>query len=950
MQISACYIVGENEMGLERSLQSIGPLVQELIIVDTTNGKDKGIASLAEKYKGQIYPFAWCDDFSAARNFAIEKAKGDWIVFLDADEYLSKMSDENFNEMINLADRKKSEALLIKIFNIDEDQENRVLDSFFAPRIFKRKIEIRYVGKVHESLYDIHGELRTACILEEDLCVYHTGYSTNKLQAKATRNLALLLQELEVEDTPSRLYMALAEAYEGLGDAAEALKYAWMDIDNGRQNITYASRSYRVLLRILENQQQIDEAEIRNVLKKAVQDFPELPEFHAEYAQYLASDLRWTEAIAEMEEAFLCMDNYALIEPTTFTQEQKNISQKLLLDWQQKSKRQKEIKISACVIVKNEETEIARWIENMKEFSDEQIIVDTGSTDRTIEIAAAYGIEVYHYDWQDHFGDAKNFAIEQAKGDWISFLDADEYFSLETTGNVRAVIAFAEDLQRPDVIMCPEVNIDIDKNNIELGIFMALRLFRNVRELRYHGKIHECIQHEKRELIVYTEKKHLRMYHTGYSSKRVEAKVFRNFEFLQADIARHGEGPQHYRYLLDCYHVLGEHDKAVKYGKLHLASKTSSIGMESQVYINLINSMVFLGSDEIEIREYTKEAIKRFPNLPDFYVCMAGSMLRQQKFAEAKPYLLKALTVYENNFEANEDSSNFIFILTEVYSNLAEIVQREGDVEQEKKYIDLSLQQNKYNEKAFRQMYAHINSLNIDKQKEILSAWYTQEKSDLSFLINQIGEFAVADLYFYYVEKLQREYGILSIKSRFYRSVKEQKNSFSFALGRSVKNIESCLYAAIYSNEWDMCKPLSSILPISMVHCLARYYGQLEKLEAIDDLDGYSTLLGVIAKLNPEKADFWKRLIEISRDFPQENVAGFANILYENESFYPMQFLLLADDEHIAENTALFMGIAFYHCGQYKLSERYLLQAKMDSKYKIEADSYLAWIQEKRKS
>jgi len=950
MQISACYIVGENELGFEKSLQSISPLMQEIIIVDTTNGKNSGIASLAKKYKAWLYPFVWCDDFSAARNFAIEKTTGHWVVFLDADEYFSPIAWGDFHEMICNAEEKKIEALLIKILNIDEDQNNGILDSFFAPRIFKRTKDICYEGKVHESLTKVNGKLQTAYVSEKELHVYHTGYSASKLQAKAKRNLTLLLQELAAIEQPAKLYMALAEAYEGIGSSEEALKYARMDIENGRQNITYASRSYRVLLRILENQTQVNETEIRNVLKNAVRDFPELPEFHAEYAQYLANDLRWSDAITQMAQAFSCMENYASIEPTTFTPDQKDISQKLLLNWQQKYKRQKEIKISACVITKNEEAEIARWIENMQEFSDEQIIVDTGSTDRTIEIAEAYGVKVYHYDWQDHFGDAKNFAIEKATGEWIAFLDADEYFFSETVGRVRSVISEAEALLHPDAIMCSEINIDVDKNNIALGCSMALRLFRNLKELRYHGKIHECIQHKIRDLVIYTDKNHLKIYHTGYSSKRVEEKVFRNLKLLQDDIAVNGEGPQHYRYLLDCYHVLGEHDKAVKYGKLHLASKASSIGMESQVYINLINSMIFLGSAESEICEYAREAIEKFPDLPDFYTCMAGSMLRQQKFSEAKPYLLKALAVYENNFEANEDSSNFVFILTEVYSNLAEIAEREGDFEQEKKYVGLSLLQNKYNEKAFKQMYTKIASFQIEKQKDILSTWYTQEKKDLMFLTNSIGEIAVNDLYFYYVEKLQMNYGILSDKSRFYRSVKQEaKDSFSFSLGRSVKNIENVLYAAIYSNEWDICKELSSLLPTPIFHCLSRYYGQLAKLEDTD-LDGYKTLLGIMSKLNPEKADFWERLIGVGRDFPAENNTDFVKLLYKNESFYPMQFLLFSGNARIAEDTALFMGIALYHCGQYEMSKRYLGQIEQKSAYQMEASSYLAWIEGKRKS
>ena len=80
------------------------------------------------------------------------------------------------------------------------------------------------------------------------------------------------------------------------------------------------------------------------------------------------------------------------------------------------------ISISACVIAKNEEENIGRWLDSMKNVADEMIVVDTGSTDRTVAMAEAAGANVYHFDWCDDFAAAKNFALDQAKGKWILFL------------------------------------------------------------------------------------------------------------------------------------------------------------------------------------------------------------------------------------------------------------------------------------------------------------------------------------------------------------------------------------------------------------------------------------------------------------------------------------------------------------------------------------------------
>ncbi len=89
------------------------------------------------------------------------------------------------------------------------------------------------------------------------------------------------------------------------------------------------------------------------------------------------------------------------------------------------------VKLSQCMIVKNEEKNIRRALSWAKEIAFEQIVVDTGSTDRTVEIAEEMGAKVYHFQWINDFSAAKNCAISHAKGNWIAFLDADEYFTGE---------------------------------------------------------------------------------------------------------------------------------------------------------------------------------------------------------------------------------------------------------------------------------------------------------------------------------------------------------------------------------------------------------------------------------------------------------------------------------------------------------------------------------------
>ena len=149
--------------------------------------------------------------------------------------------------------------------------------------------------------------------------------------------------------------------------------------------------------------------------------------------------------------------------------------------------------ISVVMIVKNEEKMLARCLESVKE-ADSIVIVDTGSEDKTVEIAKKYTDKIFHFKWCDSFCKARNFAKSKATGDWILSIDADEYLN-NSFEEVRKVVENTD----KDLL-----NVDVTSEKGSTHDFP--RLFKNTKDIEWRGDIHNYLnkhptQHSGLEII-----------------------------------------------------------------------------------------------------------------------------------------------------------------------------------------------------------------------------------------------------------------------------------------------------------------------------------------------------------------------------------------------------------------------------------------------------------------
>lgn len=218
MKLSVAMIVKNEEENIERCLKSICDIVDEIVIVDT--GSKDSTVSIARKYTNHIYSHEWDDNFSEARNYALEKCTGDWILSLDADEYIYEGSKKN---LIDFAIKNEDSIGKIEILSKFKDGDEESYSRVYISRFFKKGI--LFNGSIHEQLNSDNKRINM------NIKVKHSGYyETNK----AHRNIKMLKNEYKKNCKNSYISYQIAKALfseKKYKDAQEYFKQSYIYVD-----------------------------------------------------------------------------------------------------------------------------------------------------------------------------------------------------------------------------------------------------------------------------------------------------------------------------------------------------------------------------------------------------------------------------------------------------------------------------------------------------------------------------------------------------------------------------------------------------------------------------------------------------------------------------------------------------------------------------------------------
>ena len=304
------------------------------------------------------------------------------------------------------------------------------------------------------------------------------------------------------------------------------------------------------------------------------------------------------------------------------------------------------MRLSLCMIVKDEEAMLGRCLAAVCDHVDEIIVVDTGSTDRTVEIAEGFGATILHHEWTGDFAAARNVSFEAATGDWMFFLDADE---VVVDGDGPRLRALAQKTWR-EAHYFIETNHTGDAADGTAVTHNALRVFRNRPEYRFEGRIHEQIaQHLPGFLPERLEVSDVRVEHFGYLGvvRDAKEKSRRNIELLERQVAEGDDTPFLH------YNLGSEHAAA---GNVDLALEHLSVAWEKTVAEGDLTRLQFVPSlagrvikakrltghldDAMEIAE---TALAVFPGFTDIVLEQAAVARERGDLEQARAYLEQCL-------------------------------------------------------------------------------------------------------------------------------------------------------------------------------------------------------------------------------------------------------------------------------------------------------------------
>jgi tetratricopeptide (TPR) repeat protein len=296
--------------------------------------------------------------------------------------------------------------------------------------------------------------------------------------------------------------------------------------------------------------------------------------------------------------------------------------------------------LTVCTITRNEEENLPRMIRSIEKIADEVIVSDTGSTDRTREIAESMGAVVIPFPWRGNFAAARNSAIREASGRWVLSLDADEELAPESIGELHRLVNSGV-LALYSLKIINWIRERSGSDALSQFMHRNMRLFPRIPGCGYEWPIHEQLTSSlvpiPRMLADVT------LYHHGYMSPETRLKKsWRNLEILRKAVEDDPSNSFHWFNLAMSYEGLGKWQDALEAFLKSIDLSPARAPFKSILYVHTALNLNYLNRFR-EAIPYAEEALRIEPFFPDAHFVLGNALAGLGEYPKAIESYRKAL-------------------------------------------------------------------------------------------------------------------------------------------------------------------------------------------------------------------------------------------------------------------------------------------------------------------
>ena len=537
--ISLCILTKNDEKILPLCLENAKVIASEIVLIDL--GSEDRTIEIAESYGAKIIYNHGNNSLIEVRNIAIEHAVCDWILFLEPWESISYLSLSDFKKLCSTNQKNAYQFLCRKIFSKNEFKDYEWVGNLgkyttdevscygyvqiAETRLFLRRKDVKFVDNISNIMRIDAEKLGYSVTFCNNIIL--DNYYSNKIPGTELSNDEKLKKDLE------RLGGKIADHSDPM-DHKNFLRL-------GNDYVSYSSMDIKDLESLMEGFSigfgnpailnfMLDYLFRFGMFEKGIELFeiakdrwPDDEKIYNSAAlmyfglsQFKLAEKNFNKALVINDKNPDCLENLAKLYLVggEFDKAENYFKRVLSVDnartylkefIEKIALNQKKMPtLTLCMIAKDEEAYIGRALDSVKNIVDEMIVVDTGSSDRTNDIAGEHGAKVYNFNWGDNFSHARNHALKYAKSDYILWFNADEYIDNSLIIFLKIFKSLLPSKEKEAYLI---KSIAKQKEQVNLMLRIAdqkqekssIRIFPNINGVEFKGKVFENVYNSMKQ-------------------------------------------------------------------------------------------------------------------------------------------------------------------------------------------------------------------------------------------------------------------------------------------------------------------------------------------------------------------------------------------------------------------------------------------------------------------